>query len=99
MHSVLDSYKWKKQVKKLLSRNYSQKWNIFPFSHMKMTRQSQPSPIFYGKMLKMNHALGMNAQTKQGIAFVFASAVEGISDSIHKYTAYKVKSKSLDPIM
>lgn len=41
----------------------------------------------------------LHNQTKEGIEFVFARAVEGLSDSIHKYTAEKAKNKSHHPIL
>lgn len=41
----------------------------------------------------------LHAQTKEGIEFFFARAVEGISDSIHKYTFYKAENNSHDPIV
>lgn len=41
----------------------------------------------------------LHAQTKQGIECMFARAVEWIYDSINKYTAYKEKNNSQDPIL
>lgn len=41
----------------------------------------------------------LHAQTKDEIEFVFPGAVEGISDSIHKNTAYENKNKNGDLIL
>lgn len=52
--------------------------------------------MYFGKLLKQPWSL--HEKTKYGIAFIFFKSVEGLSDPIHNFTAFKEKGLSYNPI-